>query len=208
MNGRRTTLKLGMVLAAALSIPALVACGDSGAPTNPTAVAKDAPTSVTEQPAIEPTLATSDSWMTFSSEAGGFSIDMPGEPQMSTRSTDSPLGEVTFHFYQLSDGSAQYVVSYNDYPVPLEQLDAQVEVLDDAIQGAAQGNEMENVQAIEVQGNPGMEGETTIQGQHVWYRAILVENRMYQLIASSPESAKDASAFCARRFIESFTLLD
>lgn len=208
MTRARTRTTLGTIFVAALVILALVACGDTPAPTSTPTQASEIPTALVEEPTSEPTRATNDSWRTFTSEAGGFSIDMPGEPQASDQTTDSPLGQITFYFFQAVDGPAQYVVSYNDYPVTAEELDPE-QVLSDALEGGAQGNEVQNAQATEVQGYLAKEGEIAIQGTtHVWYRAILVKNRLYQLIMSAPEAGKDDSAGNAHRSIQSFKLLN
>src|SRR6266487_1741324 len=203
MKSAKTKPTLGMIMMAVLMILGLAACGDTGASANPTPEAKQTPTALPE-PTREPTTqASSDGWTTFTSEADGFSVDMPVNPQASTRTADSPLGELTFYFFQLTDGNAQYAVAYTDYPVPAEELNAE-QVLSDAIQGGVQGAEVQNMQTVEVQGNTGIEGEINAQGvTHIWYRAILVENRLYQLIVSSPEADKDQFTNEARRFIDS-----
>ena len=196
---------MGTILVAL--IMGLTACGDGGTPASPTPRVSAIPTAVLEEPTSEPTGAASDGWLTFTSEADGFSVDMPGEPKASNQSTESPLGEITFYFFQLADGDVQYVVSYNDYPVALEDLDAE-QVLNDSIEGAAQGSDVENLRMVEVQGNPAIEGEINGQGvTHVWYRAILVGNRMYQLIVTAPEANKGEFTDGAWRFIDSFKLL-
>jgi hypothetical protein len=157
-----------------------------------------------QERASEPTEAMSGGWTTYRAE--GFSFDMPAEPQASTRSSDSPLGTLTFYFYQSTDGPAQYATAYTDYPVDATDLDAE-EVLQDAIQGAAQGFEVANMRAIDLQGNAGIEGEINPPGTYVWFRGILVKNRLYQFIVSAPEAQKDIVNADARRFIDSFTLL-
>jgi hypothetical protein len=208
IQGTRATLSVKMLVALVIlgMSVAGAGCGDTGTPATPTLEAKATATTLVEETTTEPTKGSSDGWITFASEADGFSVDMPGEPKTSTQTADSPLGEITFYFFQLADGNAQYIVSYSDYPVAAEELNAE-QVLNDAVKGAAQGGEMENVQTVDVQGNAGMEGETTLQGQHVWYRAILAKNRLYQLIMSAPQADKEALAHEARRFINSFMLL-
>jgi hypothetical protein len=208
MKGARIKTTLGMILPAVVMVLGLVACGDASAPASPTAEAKATSTALFEQPTSEPTRGASDGWQTFTSEADGFSVDMPGEPQASQQTTDSALGEITFYFFQLTDGKVQYAVSYNDYPVAAEDLDAE-QVLSNAIQGAAQGGEVQNMQTVEVQGHTAVDGEITIQEvAHVWYRGILVDKRLYQLIVTAPEAGNAEFADEARRFIESFVLLD
>ena len=201
---------LGTILVAALTILGLVACGDTGTPATPTTAAQATATVVLEQPTTEATQATSDGWVTFTSEAEGFSVDMPGEPQETSQTNDSALGKITFHFFQLTDGGMQYAAAYNDYPVELDPADLDTEqLLKEAIEGAAQGKEVVNTRSIEVQGNPGIEGEISVSAEaHVWYRSILVKSRLYQLIVSAPEADVAEGEANARRFINSFKLLD
>ncbi|MGA7730830.1 MAG: hypothetical protein WCD37_06115 [Chloroflexia bacterium] len=210
---------LGMILVTALTILALVACGDASTPATPatpatpTTAARATATAVLEQPTNEPTedvQDTSDGWITFTSEAGGFSVDMPGEPQETSQTNDSALGKITFHFFQVTDGGMQYAAAYNDYPVEMDQADLDTEqLLKEAIEGAAQGKEVVNTRSIEVQGHPGIEGEINVSAEaHVWYRSILVKSRLYQLIVSAPEADMAEGEANARRFIDSFKLLD
>jgi hypothetical protein len=195
----------------------LVACGDTGAPTGATE-ATDAETqppvtatTVAQQPVAEPTEAAFDGWATFTSEADGFSVDMPGEPQTSSQSMESALGELTFYFFQVTDSAsgAFYAVSYNDYPVDMASEDLDPDsVLQDGLEATAQGSEVENVQRIEMQGHPAIEGEANVQeSTHVWYRGVLVNNRLYQLLLGAPQARKSEFSNDARRFFESFTLL-
>jgi hypothetical protein len=190
----------------------LSACGDTGAPgnsTSPPAQPPAAPSATIQMPESAPSEAAPGGWSTFTAEVDGFAVDMPGEPQYITRTMDSALGELTVHFFQVTDGATYYGVSYNDYPAEMtaEDLDSD-SILDDSITSAS-GGEARNVQRIEVQGNPGIEGEIEVQGTtHAWYRGVMVNNRLYQLIATAPEADKDAFAGKAARFINSFTLLN
>jgi hypothetical protein len=104
----------------------------------------------------------------------------------------------------------QYAAAYNDYPVEMDPADLDTEqVLKEAIEGAAQGKEIVNTRAVEVQGNPGIEGEINASAEaHVWYRGILVKNRLYQLIVSAPATDMAEGEANARRFSDSFKLLD
>ena len=204
---RRPFVSAALFLVAMVAMIALGACGDNAIPAASATQTQPASALAPAEPTAAPTEKMLDGWQTFTSEADGFAIDTPGEPQASTRTTDSPLGEVTFHFFQLSDGDAQYGVSYNDYPVAAGDLDAK-QLLTDAINGAGGGSEVQNVQAVDVQGHPAIDGETSLQDvAHLWYRGILVRERLYQLIVTAPEDNKAAFDDDARRFIYSFELL-
>jgi hypothetical protein len=195
---------LGMTLS-------LAACGDANTTisSNNSIEAQRSATTAPEASVGSATEVAQDKWLTFTSETDGFSVDMPGEPQISTQSMDSALGELIFHFFQLTKGTAHYAVSYNDYPVEMtaEDLDAD-SILNDALGAVAQSSKAGNVQRIDMQGHPGIEGEVSLKGgMHVWYRGVLVYNRLYQLIVAVPEGGKDVFADDAGRFIRSFTIL-
>jgi hypothetical protein len=199
-----------LILLAVMAL-GLVACGDAGSPiasSSPPTLAQNTPATTTQLD--EPAQVVRDGWTTFTSEADDFSVDMPGEPETSTRSMDSAVGELTFHFFQLTKGSAFYAVSYNDYPAEMTAEDLDTDnVLENGLEATAQGSEAQNVQRIEVDGNPGVEGEATVQEtNHVWYKGILVKNRFYQLVVVAPEADKGEFGSEARRFTESFKLLN
>jgi hypothetical protein len=132
---------------------------------------------------------------------------MPGEPQETQQTADTALGEITVYFVQVSDGAVAYGVVYNDDPVDAADLDPD-QVLEDAINEAAQGETVQNMQKVEVQGYPAIEGEVTIQEvAHAWVRVVLAGKRVYQLIITAPEASNADYADGARRFIESFSLV-
>jgi hypothetical protein len=198
---------LGALALAVVAIFGLAACGDAGVPAVSTPTAAPTSTVAVVEPTMAPTEDVSGGWQTFTSEEAGFAIDMPGEPQASNQSTDSPLGQITFYFYQLSVGNAHYAVSYNDYPVPVTDLDID-ELLMEGINGAAQGSEVQNVKKADVQGQPGIEGEINGQGvTHVWYKGVMVDARLYQVIFTAPEGERAVFDNSAHKFIDSFALI-
>jgi hypothetical protein len=213
---RITKMVTGIVVALSISlgiVVGLAACGDAGTSTggaNPAVEVQTSPSVTPEKSAVEPTEAAPDGWTTFVSEADGFSVDMPGEPQTSTQSMDSALGELTFQFFQVTEGTALYMVTYNDYPIEMTEDDLDPEsVLQEGIDATAQGGEAENVRRIDVQGNPAIEGEINLQEKtHIWYRSILVNKRLYQMVMTAPESDKSEFADEVGRFLESFKLLN
>lgn len=201
------------MLVGVLLVLGLAACGDAAptatSATPTTGVSATATTSGDlgeSTPTPKATEATADGWKTFTSDEGGFSIDMPGEPTPSSQSAETALGDITFYFYQLGDGDAQYAVSYNDYPVDIDQNNTE-SVLGDAIKGAAQGNEVKNQKTIEIQGHTAVQGEMTIQETaHVWYTGVLVDRRLYQVIFYAPEDQYTDFTDEAERFAKSFVI--
>ena len=197
-----------------LAMLGLVACGDTPAPASPTNAPSATPTTAVKQ-AAEPTTASqsgggaADGWSTYRSTVG-FSVDMPGEPEVSQQTTPSELGDITVMFFQVNDGTVQYVVGYNEYPIEMteEDLDAD-NLLDEAMAGVGQSGEISNVERIQLQGNPGVKGEINIQDTtHVWYTGVLTKNHLYQMIMTAPEGDKADYVDEARRFFDSFALED
>lgn len=190
----------------------LAACGGTeGAGDSSSSAAQPPAThsATVPSPADETPESAADGWVAFTSIDDGFSAEMPAQPETETKSMDSALGELTFYFFQVTEGAAYYAVSYNDYPVDMSAEDLDPDsLLSDAMSSAGGGGEIQNVQRIDVQGHPGIEGEMAVQETtHVWYRGVQVNNRLYQLIVAAPEADKDAFAEDAARFINSFTLL-
>jgi hypothetical protein len=209
---RKTKSVLVASMVGVLAMVALAACGDTGTPPGTTAASATAaatPTALVEAAPAEPTDTppAPDGWATYSSPEG-FSVDMPGQPQETQQTTPSDLGDITVYFFQVTDGPAYYAASYNDYPLDMSAEDLDPDnTLSDAWQGVGQSGEIVSTQPVEVQGYPGVEGEINVQDtSHIWYRGIMVKDRLYQLVVTAPEAEKDQYADGANRFIESFTL--
>lgn len=57
-------------------------------------------------------------WITFTSDAGNFSVHVPVPMQESVNVTDTPLGPIEAHVFTLQRGAYHYSIAYTDYPVP------------------------------------------------------------------------------------------
>lgn len=55
-------------------------------------------------------------WRVFRSEAGGFAVEMPGEPSASQTVDKSLLGEVTAHLFTVALPSEEFTAEYSDLP--------------------------------------------------------------------------------------------
>lgn len=60
--------------------------------------------------------AATDGWHVFCSEAGGFRVDMPGEPTARRSVEKTFVGDVTNHLFTVELPSEEFTVEYSDLP--------------------------------------------------------------------------------------------
>ena len=189
-----------------LSLLGLAGCGgdSSSGPTPTTRSAATATSAATSTPE-------GDSWHTYTSTDGQFSASFPGKPTESSQTANTELGEIVNYFVKHENGSTQYMVSYADYPADtMTGSDPKAVVADSfekTFESSPDVNKVVSKSEITVDGYPGMEGELEYtSGNYVWYRQVLVGDRMYQLLATTLTSNKDDLADEAQKFHESFKL--
>ena len=209
MKGART---LFLVIAAMLLMLVAVACDTGGPPAQqPTATTSgeratattesDRPT---EEPTEEPTAEVdTGGWKTYTSEVGGFTVQMPGEAKESTETADSAVGELTFYNAVVDKGDIGYTAMYVDYPEIISQSDP-AQLLDAAYGGVIGSNKEVSRETITVQGNSGITGEFEHPLGYAWYKATLQGTRLYQFIAIARD--KDKEAANVQRFLNSVKL--
>jgi len=146
-------------------------------------------------------------WQTFTSSEGKFTVVMPGEPTASESTSETAVGPLTQHLFQYVDDGPEFVVAYADYPDQASEADP-VKLLEDTITGAAQGSIVQNQEASTLQGNASVSGEWEAGdgSTYTFYKAILVEDRLYQMAVATSMEGKDTVESQARAFIESFQL--
>jgi hypothetical protein len=181
----------------------LPACGGE-APATATATLP-LPTT-TPEPTNTPA-GTSGSWETFASEDGGFSVLFPGKPTESSNTMNSELGELTLHTFSYSNSNGQgYNVSYNDYPTDTVNEDSK-DVLNGVVTGVGKTNTLVTQQTTTQQGHPGVVAEFEAPGSnYIFYKGIMVKNRLYQLAVVTPAADKETNKPDAMKFIDSFEL--
>lgn len=143
-------------------------------------------------------------WQTYRSPDGKFSVDMPGQPQESTQPVDAGMGPMDLHTLGFGTTNGAYTVIYADLPDAALQAGA-APVLEGALNGVAGQNAVQNQENVTVQGNPGIAGEFEAPGTgYTRYAAILVQNRLYQIITLTPDKSTNAEG--TQRFFSSFKL--
>lgn len=143
-----------------------------------------------------------DKWTTFSDPGGRFTVSMPKEPERTTQ--EAPAGTVTLDVIaftaEYNDGAV--VVGYTDYPEDL-QLGAPQDVLEGAVEGAAQATEGTVVSSTPttVAGRPAMDADTQVEQGRALTRWVLDGRRLYVLTTAADGSRSDIQ----RHLADSFT---
>ncbi|MDD5291787.1 MAG: hypothetical protein PHY46_01200 [Candidatus Omnitrophica bacterium] len=150
-------------------------------------------------------------WKQYASVEGGFSVQLPGEPEGQKIILDTQVGRTYLNMYTLNrkDDNFIYAVGYVDYPDELFNLKSVDQILNDGRDGAAR-----NVQGvltkesnISIEGYPGREftievgnGEAVVKG-----KLFLVGQRVYQLMVTTDKKWSDS--YNIKRFLDSFQLI-
>jgi hypothetical protein len=150
----------------------------------------------------------------FSSVPGRFSVVTPVRLTEATQTVVvAVMHNLDLHMFAGQDGNAVYYVSYVDYPAELVQHSDPDKMLEGSRDGARQkinGHITADV-ATTIGGYPGREfvmecTDEKARALHIKSRIVLVERRLYQLMAVIPKSAKKTGR--ADAFLRSFTLHD
>lgn len=137
----------------------------------------------------------------------GFSVRMPGEPQVMRNKVTVPGGEVvTASWTSMVDGRI-YAVSIADYPATLIAARPAQAFLDEAavaVVNQLRGDASEK-KTIALQGYPGHAYSVTSEHGEVSARNFLVGPRVYTLLVLS---GPGADATTTKAFLESLKLID
>lgn len=140
---------------------------------------------------------------TFKSEEGKFSIDFPGKPE---ESVQSAMG-LDINIVALEDGDTAYTVLYSDYPEEIVKASKPEDMLAGGVQGqvASLGGEVVESKDITLDDYPGkhLVVETEKEGTKVNFNSkiFLVGNRLYQIQAINVDNEN------LDKFFDSFELV-
>jgi TonB family protein len=153
-----------------------------------------------------------ESWQTFTSPEGRFSIEFPGKPSP-TNQPAGPSGNVTLHMYSLGTLAA-YGVSYFDFSD--EGADGARKALDLAIQGVIKdyGSDNLTVSEIELEAHPArLLTKLLANGYMLRVKAVVVGARQYQITSVVPKQQiigpQNIALYesASSRFLDSFKLV-
>jgi hypothetical protein len=144
----------------------------------------------------------------YAPKDGRFTIRFPGKPKSTTQTARSEIGdlEVSTATYATSDGNV-FLVSYTDFPEEATKSEAQ-KTLFDGVREGLKGKDGKVLSEKEVKVGedklPGRDLEIEKGKQRIRFRAVLRDNRLYQIAVVG--SASFVAGKDAGRFFESFEL--
>ena len=139
----------------------------------------------------------------FVSEEGNFSVMMPGTP---TEESESTAEGIDIHMFSAESGSTAYVVGYSDFPQEIIDVTDPEMLLGFAQDGAVGSGALISEAPITLNGYPGkdLKFEEASEGLIIYARIYLVDNRLYQVIATTEDSDMPTEI---SEFLDSFKLL-
>ncbi len=149
-------------------------------------------------------------WREHRSEAGGYSVSMPGTPQQHKREQPTPAGIVSITMDMVELGDRAYSVNYSDFPAIVLQASSPEALLENAQAGAiiSSSGSLVEEKELQVSGNPAREftfrGENQGKKISARCRLILVDNPLYHLMFMG---TGDIGLTGGEQFFGSFKLL-
>ena len=143
-------------------------------------------------------------WKVFTSAEGGFSILMPGNPELHENIHKSFVGAIRENTYSATTKDGGYSVEYSDLPGLAVDLAGSGTILDKAKAGVLKdnGGAETSFNSISLRKHPGKELSFQIPGKDSGKaRFFLVEKRLYVLVATS------SNLVHVETFLNSFKLL-
>lgn len=144
----------------------------------------------------------SNTWSTFTSETGRFSILMPGKPSDSSETVDSQPGPYTTHLFVLRNGTDVFLVGWVDYD-PRFNFNRQAEL------EANRDNFVKNLKAtlletraVKIDGYQAIEFTAEVGDRIFHSRVYMVGRRPYQIVIGLPKNQDDSEK--VKKFFNSF----
>jgi hypothetical protein len=148
-------------------------------------------------------------WQTFTSQAGGFSILMPGTPTLHQSAEKSFVGTIGVNLFELTSSKGQYSVEYSDLPGIAVDLGGHKTILDKAKEAFIKDNGVMEMSFTDIafHGHPGKALNFQVKDSGAIGKAYfyLIKKRLYVLAAShAPTAGKPQNI---QQFLNSFQLL-
>ena len=162
-------------------------------------------------------------WKEFSSDAGGFTVLMPGTPTSTVEGVDTALGKIPQVHFTLETGTAAYLVNYADFPVSSDDPARVSRALDagrDTMLAEQPGTKLLSEKEIVLDGHPGREWVFRDDPNVLIVRAYFVKGRLYNLLigasynvafnsgrpSADPRDRTDLFERISAKFLDSFKL--
>lgn len=152
----------------------------------------------------------STTWQTFQSTEGRFEVMLPTPPERMQQMVDLPGESIPLYAFASEDTSADYLISYADYPQEfISRIGEPSEFLQAVKEGFLGAISAQDVvmQSRRLQGYPGLVVEyMTPDGASGYAHFYLVNDRLYQVIVTSQSDNSGNWPENAQRFLMSFNL--
>ncbi|MFP4317485.1 MAG: hypothetical protein ACLFM4_09115 [Phormidium sp.] len=159
---------------------------------------------------VSPLAQASTAWRAFESTEGRFEVMLPKPPERMQQMLDLPGESIPLYSFACEDASADYLISYADYPQEfISRIGEPSEFLDAVKEGFLGGVQAEDVvtQSRRLQGYPGLVVEyMTPDGAAGYAHFYLVNDRLYQVMVTSKSGNSGNWTENAQRFLSSFNL--
>jgi hypothetical protein len=147
-----------------------------------------------------------DPWREYAPEGAGFTVMMPGVPEVEEQTQRTPRGEIVVHTYGVWFGDAFFAVMHTDLPAGMSKDEDVERLLDGGVQGAVQVARLVSQKNVELDGRKGREivAERNAQGLVLTLHARIyaADNRIFSIIATAEKGSEPWAAM--KRFLESF----
>lgn len=157
-----------------------------------------------------PLAQASPAWRDFRSTEGRFEVMLPKPPERMQQMIDLPGESIPLYSFACEDTSADYLISYADYPQEfISRIGEPSEFLNAVKEGFLGGVQARDVvtQSRRLQGYPGLVVEyMTPDGAAGYAHFYLVNDRLYQVMVTSKGGNSDNWPENAQRFLSSFNL--
>ena len=150
-----------------------------------------------------------DSWVTFTSDAGRFSVLLPEIPTDKVSTTESDHGPYTTHLYVVRTAKTIFLVGWVDYDPSFnfdlqKELDANRDNFVNGIKASGTAITLSSTAKITLNGNPGIEFVAETPETVYTSRVYIVGKRPYQIIVGTSKFQDDAANIA--RFLNSFAV--
>lgn len=147
-------------------------------------------------------------WSEYRPAGGGFRVEMPGTPTVTTHDIDIDGGRVAAQIRAaVSLPETVYTVVYLDYPADVGHGMPPQRLLERSRDNIARQRELRSDAALTIDGVPAREFVVvTKENVAVVMRVVWFENRLFQIAVADLDPAVGSTP-AARRFLESFSLV-
>jgi hypothetical protein len=142
--------------------------------------------------------ANATTWQRVQPPASGFSVLLPGTPEVSAEPINTQFGRSTMHTYVVTIGSEGFMASYTDSLVPLEPQRA----LDGARNGAIGKGRLISETRISLDGVPGRHFVIQNGGMQYTAKVYVDGRRIYQTVTVT--QGQGPLSATAQNFLASF----